>query len=150
MDNMENEAFVLISNDEFSEIAHISNLENDMESLVNNTTFLKLKNLRHILNVSSKNSDEIENLFTKLKSSFHTFKNVGIENVFICKFESSTFLLVVQKDGSNVIKVDKDLNLKIMDLSENYNILGRTRKNLPALYKENGVKKLVGILSIFD
>jgi len=150
IENTEDQAFVLISNDEFAEIAYISNLDSDMNDLVNNTTFLKLKNLRHILNVSNKNSDDIEGIFTKLKDTFHTFKKINIENVFICKFESSTFLLVVEKDTSNVIKVDKDLNLKLMDLSEDYNILGETRKNLPVVYKPSGIKKLVSILSIFN
>lgn len=150
MEDMENEAFVLLSNDEFSEIAYVSNLDNDMESLSKNTTFLKLKNLRHILNISSKNSDDIENIFTKLKNNFQTFKNISIENVFICKFETSTFLLVVQKDSSSVIKVNKDLELKIVDLSENYNIIGETRKNLPVVYKETRINKLISILSIFN
>jgi hypothetical protein len=150
MDNMEDEAFVLISNNEFSEIAYISNLDNDMEDLIKNTTFLKLKNLRHILNVSSKNSDDIENIFTKLKSTFQTFKNVNIENIFICKFETTTFLLIVQKDSSSVVKIDKDLNLKIVDLSENYNIIGETRRNLPVVQKETRINKLISILSIFN
>ncbi|MDD2376317.1 MAG: hypothetical protein PHD15_02370 [Clostridia bacterium] len=150
LENLENQAFVLISNNEFAEIAYISNLDCDMSDLVKNTTFLKLKNLRHILNVSNKNSDDIESIFTKLKDTFHTFKKINIENVFICKFESSTFLLIVDKDTSNVIKVDRDLKLQLMDLSEDYNILSETRKNLPVLYKESGIKRLVSILSIFD
>jgi len=150
IEDMEDQAFVLISNSEFAEIAYISNLDNDMNDLSNNTTFLKLKNLRHILNVSNKNSDDIENIFTKLKETFHTFKKISIENVFICKFEKSTFLLVVEKDTSNVIKVDGDLNLKLIDLSEDYNILGETRKNLPIPYKAKSNNILVTILSIFN
>jgi hypothetical protein len=150
IENMENQAFVIISNSEFAEIAYISNLDNDMNDLSGNTTFLKLKNLRHILNVSNKNSDDIENIFTKLKETFQTFKKTSIENVFICKFENSTFLLVVEKDTSNVIKVDTDLNLKLIDLSEDYNILGETRKNLPIPYKAKSNNILVSILSIFS
>jgi len=150
VDDMEDQAFALISNNEFAEIAYISNLDSDMNGLINNTTFLKLKNLRHILNVSTKNSDDIENIFTKLKETFPTYKKLNIENVFICKFEKSTFLLVAENDTSSVIKVDADLNLKLIGLSENYNILGETRRNLPIPYKETGINKLISILSIFN
>lgn len=150
LDNMEQEAFVLVSNDQFAEIAYVSNLDDDMENLIKNTTFLKLKNLRHILNVSSQSADDIENMFTKLKDKFTNFKNVSLEKVFICKFETSTFLLIIDKTNTSIVKVDKDLEFKLMNLSEGYNILGETRKNLPIVYKESGLKRLVGILAIFN
>jgi hypothetical protein len=149
-ENMENEAFVLIENEQFAEIAYISNLDDNMEELIKNTTFLNLKNLRYILNVSNKNTEDIEKMFTKLKDTFQTFKKVSIENVFICKSEALTFLLVFEKDNANVIKVDENLNFELIDLSESYNIIGETRKNLPILYKESGIKKLASILSIFN
>ncbi len=147
-DNMNEEAFVLVLNEQFAEITHIANLDNDMESLVKNTSFLKLKNLRHILNVSNQNSDDIEKMFTKLKETFKTFKKVNIENVFICKFDNLTFLLVFEKNNTSVVKVDKDLNFKLIDLSESYNILGETRKNLPIVYKESKIKKFMSVLSL--
>lgn len=150
LDDMDKEAFVLISNNQFSEIAYISNLDNEMHNLVKNTEFLKLKNLRHILNISNQNADDIENMFTKLKETNDNFKRITIENVFICKRDNLTFLLINDNKFSSVIKVDKDLNFKLVQLSESYNILGETRKNLPILYKENSIKRLVSMLSIFN
>lgn len=150
LDNMNEEAYVIVSNDDFAEIAYVTNLDNDMIKLVKNTTFLNLKNLRHILNVSNQSANNIEIIFSKIKDTFPNLKNVTLDKIFISKSQNSTFLLIVDKNNSCVLKVNKELDIKLVNLSEPYTILGETRKNLPTVYKENKIKKLAGILSIFN
>lgn len=152
LDNMDEEAYILVSNFEFAEIAYISNLNNDMRNLVKNTVFLKLKNLQHILNMSNQSAQNIENIYTKLKADFPNFKNISLDKIFITKHENNTFLLIVDKYNSCVIKVNKELDLKLINLTEAYNIIGETNKNLPTLYtEERGIKKLVAsALSLFN
>lgn len=150
LDNMNEEAYVLVSNDDFAEIAYVSNLDNEMKELVKNTTFLNLKNLRHILNVSNQSANNIEIIYSKIKDNFPNLKNIALEKIFISKSQNSTFLLVVDKNNSCVLKVNKDLDIKLINLSEAYNILGETRRNLPTVYKENKISKLASIFSIFN
>lgn len=150
LDNMNEVAYVLVSNDDFAEIAYVSNLDNEMKELVKNTTFLNLKNLRHILNVSNQSANNIEIIYSKIKDNFPNLKNIALEKIFISKSQNTTFLLVVDKNNSCVLKVSKDLDIKLINLSEPYNILGETRRNLPTVYKENKISKLASIFSIFN
>lgn len=152
LEDMDEEAFILLSNSEFAEIVYISNLNSEMSKLSNNTVFLKLKNLQHILNVSSQSAENIEIIYSKIKSNFQNLKNVSLDKIFITKHENITFLLVADKYNPCVIKVNKELELKLINLTEAYNILGETKRNLPTIYKkDNSIKKLVSsALSIFN
>lgn len=150
MDNEDDSSYVVVSNDDFAEIAITTDLNNDMENLFNNTIFLKLKNLRHILNTSNKNSDKIEDIFTKLKNKFNNLSKVSLENIFICKYEDYTFLMILNNGNISVIKIENNEELTLMNLSEKYNILGNEKNNLPMLYnKKNKIGILASIFSIF-
>ncbi|MEG1705328.1 MAG: hypothetical protein RR290_01985 [Clostridia bacterium] len=150
LDNENDSSYVLIFNNDFAEIAFINNLNNNMEDLLNNTVFLKLKNLRNILNTSNKDAENIENIFTKLKSKFNHLSKINLENIFICKHEDFNFLLILENGISTVIRIESNLELKLINVTEEYNILGNDKNNLPMLYnKVQGIGRLASIMSIF-
>ena len=82
----ENTSIAAISVDNsFMQLVEISNLNKQAKNLKNNASFIHIDSLGYLIhNLSSKKDiDNLENIYTKLKSEFKEFSSVTIENIYI-------------------------------------------------------------------
>ncbi len=144
----ENTSIAAISVDNsFMQLVEISNLNKQAKNLKNNASFIHIDSLGYLIhNLSSKKDiDNLENIYTKLKSEFKEFSSVTIENIYITNLKYDYDLIVVIQDNDySILKlnvVEKEPKFKTIKLSESYSIFNQNySKNLPSVYKKNSLK----------
>ncbi|MEG2310486.1 MAG: hypothetical protein RSB76_00695 [Clostridia bacterium] len=99
--------------------------------------------MNYLLNNNTLNSkiDEIENIFTSIKQSFEQFYNVSLNNIFMCKINELSLIVIIQDTCFSILKlnetIDNKIKYSIEKLSENYCIFNTSNNsNLPVLYRK--------------
>ena len=131
---------VIINSGLLNEIAYVNGLESNMHELFNNIEFLQSKNLKYLLNTNTKQTENIENLFTKLVNEFEIFKNISINDIYMYDAHTENLLLVIANNEKHIVLLEND-KFKLLNLSEDYNLIPSTY-NLPTIYKKNKLNKI--------
>ncbi len=138
-----NKALVAINiENSFLQLVEITNLNFPMKDIENNTSLIKINNLKYLLDTPSVNSDihEIETLYTKIKNKYSRFSSISIDNLYKFTNNNEDYILVIEKYGFcilKIIKTDNNIDFSILDLSDNLSIfnLGNSSRML-TVYKE--------------
>ena len=141
-------ASIVIKNGNFLEIANIKDLDKDNLYLHDNVELLKLSSIGHMLNTSS-SSDAIEEVITKIRDFDVKYSKLDVNNLYLAKDEYHTYIIINNISNPSVFLVDKDLNISLINFSEDYIILGETT-SLPAIYKERRLFSFIKNLPLFQ
>ena len=143
--NEQNETYIIImSHGQFVQVVKISDLDNRIQRLENNTEIILTDNFRHILNSDymQTNADKVEKIFTALKEKYEYFSKITLENINYFEKNKNYYLVMQYKNDIYVAKATENLgefDISMMELSENYYIFKEEfKKNeslLPVLYK---------------
>ena len=149
----------LTVDNDFIQLIKIDNLTLKTKELKNNTTPIQIESLGYLLNNPSATFDinYVEKVFTKIKVKFNQFTNTRIENMYICNINGIELIVIPANNNFSIlqiIKKEKDINLKLLKLSENFLIFTtNTNTNLPILYntqKESSLKKVLSFMPFFS
>ena len=143
--NEQNETYIIImSHGQFVQVVKVSDLDNRIQRLENNTEIILTDNFRHILNSDymQTNADKVEKIFTALKEKYEYFSKITLENINYFEKNKNYYLVMQYKNDIYVAKATENLgefDISMMELSENYYIFKEEfKKNeslLPVLYK---------------
>lgn len=143
--NEQNETYIIImSHGQFVQVVKVSDLDNRIQRLENNTEIILTDNFRHILNSDymQTNADKVEKIFTTLKEKYEYFSKITLENINYFEKNKNYYLVMQYKNDIYVAKATENLgefDISMMELSENYYIFKEEfKKNeslLPVLYK---------------
>ncbi len=149
--------YIIIEMDNnFVELARVSNLNDEMRNLIKNVDFLKADNFKYLLhtNLDNKNTSKYEKIFSKIKSKYKEFNTVTLDDIYYFKDNELDILLVISNKDFNILKLeytDKTINTKKFKLSESFSIFKKNNSsNLPAIQKEKNIfKKFLSLFSTF-
>ena len=141
---------IIINSGLLNEIAYVNGLCNNMNELNNNLEFMQSKNLKYLLNTNTKQSSNIERMFTKLVNEFKEFKNITINDVYMYDAHTEKLLLVITDNKKYVILLEDctdDFKFKLLNLSEDFNLIPQNA-NLPVLYKKSKLSKIFNLFKL--
>lgn len=144
--------------DSFIQLIQVSDLSQSIKNIYQNTTPIKIDNLKYLLDNPSSSSDvhKIERIFTTIKNKHARLSSLVLEDFYLFKFNKKEYILAIAKNTFYIIELDylEDGNIdsRILKLSENYTIFNfHDFSNMPVIYKKqnNGIRKFSSILTIF-
>lgn len=112
----------------FLHLLKVKDLNKPFKELKDNTEIIGIDNLKFLLNspMSIKSTQNIEKIYTYIKTHHEKYKTIEIEKLFITNIENFTLVLVITDDSFEIFKMDINQNddvecLKVA-LSEKYEI----------------------------
>ncbi len=138
---------------EFFKLVEINNLNLTTRKLDNNVNNLVFDNLGYLLNNPSARSCvyDIENLFTHIKDFSDEYKNISINNIFICEYNEYIMVVLKLNDRFDILKItyeEDKIIIKKIKLSDEYYVFNVKDNNLPAVYDKNN-NPLKKVLALF-
>ncbi len=147
-DNTISRCIIAIKNDNFLEIANVSNLDIETENIENNVDILKTQSIAHMLNTNV-STDNLEKVITSIREYDTLLKNLDVNNLYLAKDEKHSYILVNNISTPMVFEVNKDMKISKLNLSEEYTVLGETN-SLPTVYKERRLFTFFRNLPVFQ
>ncbi|MEG2645714.1 MAG: hypothetical protein RSA08_01630 [Clostridia bacterium] len=144
----------LLIDSEFVQLVQISNLDQNIKTIYNNTTSIQLTNLGYLLNnpLNTNDVEKIEKIFTSIKSKGGIYNYINIDNMYLADLEDIKLIIIAQHSKFEAIEI-KDNNGTIschnIKLSDEFNVFSTSNySNLPIVYdkKENSIKKLISYI----
>ena len=144
LETPEEKYIIITSNGSFVQTIRVSDLDNRIQRLEDNTEKIITDNFRHILNSDymGYNVNQIETIFTKLKEQYAFFSKVTTENINFFMKDRTYYLIIQFKNEIYVVKAMptySTFKVEMVELSESYSIFKEEFKKdnalLPVLYK---------------
>ena len=144
LETPEEKYIIITSNGSFVQTIRVSDLDNRIQRLEDNTEKIITDNFRHILNSDymGYNVNQIESIFTKLKEQYAFFSKVTTENINFFMKDRTYYLIIQFKNEIYVVKAMptySTFKVEMVELSESYSIFKEEFKKdnalLPVLYK---------------
>ncbi|MCX8074322.1 MAG: hypothetical protein N2749_01890 [Clostridia bacterium] len=154
LSNSNDTSYIILNIDNsFIELVKVTDLNNDMKNLNNNTRVINLTNLKHLLNSDLVNihTDRIEQVFSTIKQNYENLKSILLENMYICTVDNIDLLIIIQNNETYIIKLNyskENIETTLLELSDLYVVFGTiSNPNVPTIYKRRG-KFLSNVSSI--
>ena len=128
LDLSENAEIMALSVDgTFLQLIKVKDLNLPFRELRDNTELIKIDNLKFLLNspLSIKGTQNIEKIYTYIKTHHETYKTIEIEKLYITNVDDTTLVLVLSEDEFEIFKmdiVDDKVSCTKVALSERYSI----------------------------
>lgn len=149
-DSNNGSAVILLNSDKkFAKIVEVHGLNTNIN---NNSSFklnyIPLDNLKYIMNSSYSNTyiENVEKLYTALKSNFEQLKTIPLDNISVFEYESKKYIVAYCNGQVHVVEYvysSRKYGFNMLNLSEQYKVFGKDKitktslaSNLPMLYKK--------------
>ena len=112
----------------FLHLLKVKDLNKPFKELKDNTEIIGIDNLKSLLNspMSIKSTQNIEKIYTYIKTHHEKYKTIEIEKLFITNIENFTLVLVITDDSFDIFKMDINQNDEVeclkVAISEKYEI----------------------------
>ena len=112
----------------FLHLLKVKDLNKPFKELKDNTEIIGIDNLKFLLNspMSIKSTQNIEKIYTYIKTHHEKYKTIEIEKLFITNIENFTLVLVITDDSFDIFKMDINQNDEVeclkVAISEKYEI----------------------------
>lgn len=138
---------IVTANKSFARMLEIRGLNNKLENMELDVSYIPLDNLQYIMNSDFSNMyvNEIEKLYTEITTKFEYFKNVSLSNLYMFEYLNNKYLIIYEQGKPYVakIKILKTKNtIDLLEVSDNFKVFGEGKyegkninKALPILFK---------------